>query len=146
MGELSNLFASIDDPRKSIDQSSRKIMLIMMKEIIKNKIEIEALKNAVKMTATDSNGDTHDHFAAYSSGLAPATAKYASDLADLNIKTNDEETINEEWTMNYKKALDQTTKATLNGQEQMKSDSERIKAYDTYDQGKSKTLNSPLNK
>ena len=131
---LSNIFMPYSKDRDTIDQSTRRIMLVLLREIINNKIEIEAIKETIITTVKDSAGDSHDHRQFYEQGLGIAKAKWASDLADINTKLNKEEVYNEEWTHEYKARLKGAPHYCINMVQQMMTDSSKIKQYDYIDQ------------
>jgi hypothetical protein len=130
---LSNIFMPYSKNRADIDQSTRRIMLILLREIINNRIEIEAMKKAIITKTEDSAGDTHDHREEYEKELGVSKAKWASDLADINKKLNTEEVYNEKWTGEYKKLLEGAPHYCTNNIEQMKTDANKIKQYDYVD-------------
>ena len=131
---LSDIFTKEYENRKPINKSSRYIMLVELDEIIKNRIQIEALVDAVIAIIYDSDDDSSTREPPYLAGLAAAIARWEPDRQVIHRLIYKEEMNIRKWDKEYKKKLRNTPRQSKNMQEQMKADQRKIKRYDSRDQ------------
>lgn len=127
---------SLHEDREYKDRSSRLIMLDLYKEVITNRIEMEAVRDAVK----DKSDIHHTHDTDYKQAKEKAEKKYKKELKLVETLEKQEEAKLEHWTSTYKRSLKEFNaedhskkKQSRNKTEQMNTDAKKIKTYDYID-------------